>query len=188
MKINLLNLFKIKKLNKKTVGFTLIEILIYLVVLIIVVSAVSSFLIWAIRSEIKHRVMRETLYNAEKAMTMIGHEIKHANNIYLPTSFFDNHPGQLSLETIKHLNQAEETIYLDFYLCDNQLCFKRQGQDSLALTLDNIEITGLVFEQINSNNIPSIKVFLEANYKNPQNRPEQSASIILKSTFSLRSY
>ncbi len=62
-------------------SFTLVEILIYVAVLAIVVSAVSSFFIWTIRTNIKARAMREVFYNTERAMMVMTQEIKEAKII-----------------------------------------------------------------------------------------------------------
>jgi len=176
-----------KALNSKG-GFTLIEVLVYVAVLSIIVLAVSSFFLWTVRSNTKAMVMRETLYNAERAMMVMTQEIKEAKSIYTPTSVFNTHPGQLSLETTKYSPPGEETTYIDFYLCDSQLCFKKEFQNPNALTSDRVEVTNLVFYQIVSGGAPSIQIDLEVKYKNLANRPEYQASVNLKSTASLRSY
>ena len=80
-------------------SFTLIEVLIYIAVLAIIVSVASSFFLWVIRANTKTKAMREVLDNTRRAMEIMTYEIKEAESIYVPTSTFDSHPGQLSLET-----------------------------------------------------------------------------------------
>ncbi|MBZ9572046.1 type II secretion system protein [Patescibacteria group bacterium] len=172
----------------KEVGFTLMEILVYIAVLSIVIIAISSFLIWSIHSNTKAKVMRETLNNARRVMEMMTYEIKEAKSIYIPTSVFNSHPGQLSLETVKYLPEGEKNTYIDFYLCDTKLCFKKESQASFALTSDSVEIGNLVFSRVVSGETPSLQVDLKIDYKNPANRPEYQASVNLKSTVSLRNY
>lgn len=169
-------------------GFTLIEVLVYIAVLTIIVLAISSLLIWAIRSGAKAKAMRETLNNAERAMAIMVHETKEAKGIYTPTSLFDAHPGQLSLETTKYSSLEEETIFLDFYLCQDKLCLKKESQDPFVLTSDSVEISNLVFSEVFSGQAPSLQIDLIVSYKNPQNRPEYSASVNLRSTVSLIFY
>lgn len=166
-------------------SFTLVEMLVYIGILGILVVAIFSFLIWSVRSNAKAKAMRETLYSARRAMEVMTYEIKEAER-YTPTSVFDVHPGQLSLETIKYLCQGEEISFIDFYLCGTQLCFKKESQEPIALTTDNVEVTNLVFHQIVSGEVPSIQIDLEV--KKLGNRPEYRASVNLKSTVSLRSY
>lgn len=165
-------------------GFTLIEILIYIAILAMIVSVTSSFLNWSIKSNTKAKAMRETLDNTRRVVEIMSHEIKEAKSIYIPTSVFDSHPGQLSLETLHYLPAAEETSYIDFYLCETYLCFKKEGQNSIILTSDRVEVNNLEFTQIGN----SLQIHLKIDYKNPYNRPEYRASVNITSTVLLRNY
>jgi len=175
-----------RKLSQKS--FTLIEILVYIGVLSIIILVLVSFVLWFLHSNTKAKVMREVLDNARRAMEIMTYEIKGAESIYTPTSIFDSHPGQLSLETSKYLPEGEETTYIDFYLCDTQLCLKKESQDAVVLTLDNVEVSNIVFTLIVSGEVSSIQIDLKIDYKNPADRPEYRASVNLTSTASLRSY
>jgi len=178
-----------KFINKNSLtGFTLIEVLIYIAVLVIIITAVSAFFLWGIRSNTKAKVMRETLDNSRRAIETITREIKEAVSIYTETSTFNSHPGQLSLETTKYLPEGESTTYVDFYLCGTQLCLKKESQDPIALTSDKVEVNNLVFSRIITNEIPSVQISLNINYKNFTGRPEYQASVNLISTTSLRRY
>lgn len=158
-------------------SFTLIEILIYIAVLAIIVSVVSSFFLWVIRANTKTKAMREVLDNTRRAMEIMTYEIKEAESIYTPTTT----SNQLSLETTHYLPEGEKTTYLDFYLCGVQLCLKKESQNPVILTSDKVEVSNLVFSQIVTSGIPSIQINLQIDYKN-------QASITLTSTASLRSY
>ena len=174
---------------KKGAGFTLMEALIYIGVLAIVVLAVSSFLVWITRSNTKVRAMRETLDSARQAMEIMSHEIKEAKSIYNPTSIFSTSTGQISLETTKYLPEGENGTYIDFFLCEKRLCLKKEGQNPIALTSDNVEVKSLEFNQVaTTSTIPSIQIALRIDYKAPAERAEYQASVKLISTVSLRSY
>ena len=176
------------KTRNQQKSFTLTEILIYIAVLSIVTLAASSFFLWISRSNVKARAMREVTANGERVIQMITAEIKEAENIYTPTSVFNSHPGQLSLKTKKYLPEGETTSYLDFYLCDAQLCFKKESQNPIALTSERVEVNNLVFNQIITSGVPSIQINLKIDYKSPANKPEYQASFDTISTVSLRSY
>lgn len=170
-------------------SFTLMEILLYIVVLSILITVISSFLIWSIQYNTKLKVMRETLDNARRAMGIMTYEIKEAKSIYTPTSIFDVNPGQLSLETKRYLPTGEETSFSDFYLCGSQLCFKKESQNPIPITSEKVEVKNLFFSQIMTTSaIPSVQITLEVDYKNPDNKPEYRASVNLISTASLRNY
>ena len=172
------------EITKSGGGFTLIEVLVYITVLILIVTAIFSFLIWSIRSSAKARVMRETSDNVWRAMYNMVYEIREAKAVYFPTST----STQLSLEAIRYLPVNERTTYIDFYLCGTQLCMKKESHNPIALTSDNVEVTSLVFTPVVTGSVPSVQIEIEVDYKNPYNRPEYQASVNLKSTASLRSY
>jgi len=171
-------------------GFTLIEVLIYIGVLGIILTAIFSLLIVSNRSNIKAKVMRETLEDARRAMDVMVREIKEAKSVYVPTTGFNplTNSYQLSLETINYLPVDEETTYIDFFLCDSHLCLKKESQDPVSITKDNVEVNNLAFTRIVSGDSTSVQIELEMKYKNPSNRPEYQATVNLTSTASLRSY
>lgn len=166
-------------------GFTLMEILIYIVVFSMIIAVLFSFIVWLWNVSIKTQVMRETLANVEGAMARMTHEIRNAQSIYIPTTT----SSQLSLEISRYLPEGESSSYLDFFLCSTQLCLKKEAQDPISLTSDKVEIKNLSFSQVTTGTTtPSIQINLEAEYKNPQNLPEYRHSFGVTSTISLRSY
>ena len=165
-------------------GFTLIETLVYIVILVIVIGVVFSFLIWSVNLSTKVKVTRETSDNARRAMEIMVYEIREARVVYAPTST----STQLSLETFHYLPTGENTTYLAFYACGTQLCLKKESQNPIALTSDTVEVTNLAFAQVVTDQIPSIQIELKIYYKSPNDRPEYQSSVDLKSTVSLRSY
>lgn len=168
-------------------GFTFIEILIYVGVLAVILLAVSSFFLWTVRSNAKTKAEIEALESARLAMGILTSEIREADSVYSPTSAFSTSAGQLSLETAKYLSAGETLSFIDFYLCSERLCFKKEGQDPVALTSDKTEIEFLEFSQIlTTSTAPSIKINLKMNYKTQAARPELNASVNLSSVSALR--
>lgn len=176
-----------QKIRQK--GFTLAEALIYVGVLAIIVLAISSFFLWAVRSSAKSKAAVETLDSARTAIGVLMSEIREADSVYSPTSVFSVPAGQLSLETTKYFPPGETKGFIDFYLCAKRLCLKKEGQDPVALTSDKTEIEVLEFSQVMTTSTAySVKIDLKMNYKAPVDRPEFKASVNLKSTAALRSY
>ena len=174
------------KINfKKREGFTLMEVLVYISVLVIIISSVVSLLLWAVDLSSKSKAIREVSDNSRRALEVMGYEIRGAKSIYTPTT----NSAQLSLETAKYLPEGEGKSYLDFYVSDGVLYMKKEAQNPLPITSDNVEIKTIFFDQISTTStVPSVQISLEINYKNPNNRPEYSATIQATSTFSFRSY
>lgn len=165
-------------------GFTLMEIIIYAAVLSIIIVSISSFVLWSISSNKKLKATREVLESTRRAMEIMTHDIKGAKSIYEPTTT----SSQLSLETVNYLPTGEETSYIDFYLCGTQLCSKKEGRSPVFLISSDVEIVDLSFTKVVTGNITSVQINLQANYKNPNNRPELQAPVNLQSSVSLRAY
>ncbi len=177
------------KKEKKGTGFTLAEVLIYISVLTLIVSTAISFFLWISKSNNKAKAARETLDNTRRAMEIMTNEIREANGIYSPTSAFDIYNSQLSLETVKYLPEGESTSYIDFFICEQRLCLKKEGQDPIALTSDMVEIENFkVYQIATTSTIPSVQINLKVKYKTSSSKPEHQFSINTTSTISLRSY
>lgn len=192
-KFQFLNLFKTSNkpqaIGFKSKSFTLIEIIIYIAVLFLIMAVIVSFFLWSVRVNIKSKVARETFDNARRAMEIMTYEIKHSTSIYTPNSIFDTNPGQLSLETTKNSPTGETKTYIDFYLSNEKLCFKREETSSICLTSDEVKVTSLVFIRIQNNNAPSsIRIGLEIEYNSPSNRPEWQKRVSLFSSANIRTY
>lgn len=170
--------------NEKGEGFTLLEILIYLAVALIIITVILSSVFWLIRSNTKNRIVRETTDATKRATEIMIYEAKRANSIYVPTTTVD----QLSLEVNDYLPEQETRSYIDFYICGDSLCMKKESQNPIRIIPDNMEVTDLSFTYILSGQTESIKINLTIDYKNLSNRPEYETSVSLESSISLRSY
>ena len=170
---------------KKTKGFTLTEMLIYISVSSIAILAIASFVLWVNRSNTKIKVLKEVLNNSKSAIETMSYEIKHAKSIYIPTSIFSTHPGQLSLETPSYAQKDEYISYIDFFICEQSLCLKKENQDPIILTSDKVQVKNLEFNQVDTS---SVQINLKIDYLAPSDKPEYQASINTTSTVSIRIY
>jgi type II secretory pathway pseudopilin PulG len=164
-------------------GFTIVEVVAYVAVLGIVGTSFSAVFLWGIKTHTKSQVMQETTWNAKRAMDVIVQEIREAESIYSPTTA----APQLSLETTKYTAPGHLTSFIDFFLCEEKLCFKRESGDPAVLTSDNVRVTLLSFQEVQSSLASqSLRVTLRVEYKNPNNRPELISSLELSSVASVR--
>ena len=178
---------KLRPLGRR--GFTFIELLVYIAILSIVMTAIFSFFLWSNKANTKSKASREVLDSMNYAIEIMSSEIKEASSIYAPTTVFDSNPGQLSLVTKKYLPTGETTSYIDLYICGTQLCMKKESQLPVAITSDRVEVSGLIFREIaTSSTAISIQISLLIQYKNPDNKPEYQASAENTITVSLRNY
>jgi len=104
--------------------------------------------------------------------------------LYIPTTT----TSQVSIETRRNPPVGENSTYVDFFLCGTSLCLRREAQNPIALTSENVLIQNLTFEHVETGTVPSIQVVFDAVYDNPGNRSELNASIQIETTVSLRTY
>lgn len=164
-------------------GFTLIEVIAYVAVLGIIGTSFSAVFLWGVKTYTKSQVMQETAWNAQRAMDIMVQEIREAEDVYSPTTSV----SQLSLETTRYTAPGHLTSFIDFFLCAEKLCVKRESGDSVALTSSNVRVTQLSFREVRTSAaISSVQVTLQVEYKNPNNRPELISSLELSSAASVR--
>ena len=171
-------------LVQKGAGFTIMEILIYTAILSIIMSSVIALLLFVVRSNTKVQAVRATVENVKNAVNTMTNEIREATSIYDSTTS----AAQLSLETAKNIPAGETSTYIDFFLCGTRLCLKRESQDPIAITTDNVEVTTLQFTEVTASSIPSLQITITVAYENPDNKPQLDASTTVTTTVSLRAY
>lgn len=169
----------------KPQAFTLIELLIYLAVVLLVMTAVGSLLVWSIRIETKAKIQSELLRSGDIAMSVMTRAIADAQKIYGPTSALGISPGQLSLR-MRPAVQGGEYVYVDFFVCQTALCKKKEGQNPITLTTENIKVTNLMFSRIGSEDFPSVKIVLSLEYNSLSQKPEYRAVLTLQSSAAIR--
>lgn len=180
--------FQFSKKTGNASGFTLIEMLVYVALVALLISAIVFFGLWAIQVGTKTKVNAETLNNARRAMEIMVYEIKKSTGVYAPTSSFDAHPGQLSLEQANPAGSEETSGFVDFFICGQALCLKREKAAAIALTSNSVRVTNLVFNRrLNSQGSPSIRLSISVASLS-SDRPESTASVDLTTAANLRSY
>ncbi len=167
--------------NKK--GFSLLELVVSVAIFSVILLVVISFFLSTVASNSKTKADREVQENSRKALELITYEIKGAKSIYTPTTT----ANQLSLETSRYLPSDETDTFIDFFLCGTALCLKKESQNPIALTSDDVQVASLSFTQFLNGTKPSVQVNITVNYNSPANG-NNYASVTLTSTASLRSY
>lgn len=168
-----------KKTPKK--GFTLLSLLVYAGLVVIVGLFIAEFTLQTVKIHSEITALGETLDNAQRAEEIITQEIYHAVNVYTPTSVFNDHPGQLSLETTLYTPSDEDRTFVDFYLDDNHLYMKREGEAAKLITSEQTTVSNFVLTYLNAGTAyPAIHLSLTIAY--------HSYQTTLASTVSLRSY
>ncbi len=118
-------------MNNKS--FTLIEALIYIFVFSLILVLTVSFLVWIFNYNLQARERTDRLLNSNASLNFIVEKIRLSDSIYYPTTS----ESQLSLD----INDS----YIDFYFCQEMLCFKEELKEPIVL---NSNIDYLKFQLI----------------------------------------
>jgi len=164
-------------------SFTLIEILVYILVLSIVSGALVTATLRLVEFYNITRFNREVLINAHSGLDNILSEIRYSSSVYTPTSS----ANQISLETNLNPPSGETKTYVDFYLDNGRLCIKREEQDPQPLTSEKVEVNNLSFNYLSSLADPSsIKIEMTVRYRSLKEKYQREVK--LSSTGTLRGY
>lgn len=139
-------------------GITLVEVIVYVALLAIVSTTLLSFGIQILKVNSRTQKRSQVLASTWIATDAITNAIRHADALYTPTSVFTTSPGQLSLVTKEDLPTDETTTYVDFYLDNNRLYRKQEGVAAQAITPEQLKITNLVFTNMTTGSVPSVKI------------------------------
>lgn len=136
------------KLMKLKNGFTLIEFIVYIAIFALMTLFLFEFLFGILSNQARGIAREAVINNANKAVSAINFEIRHAIRIYDSTSDFASTNGQLGLVTTLSLGSEEVETYLDIYInSSQQLCIKRELSGVNCFTSLDVKVTSLDFRK-----------------------------------------
>jgi len=139
-------------------GFTLIELIVYIVLIGIIMAVVSETFMVVIKLNSRIVAAAEVNANASAAMERIIYEIQNAKYVYTPTSNFLTATPELSLATAQNASAVEGISYIDFYLQNNTIFLKTEGVSPVALTSPNVVVENMQFSYFKNGNTESVKI------------------------------
>ena len=154
-------------LNNKSKGFTLVEVLIYIVLISGVLISFVTFLISISNSRNKVYAKQEVQANARMALNLISQTIRLANGINVASSTFAIDPGTLSLSMDEI---GENPTIINLNEDDGFLQIKKGDGVAIAITSDEVKITNLVFTNLTSEDTnENVKIEITAEYRRNDN-------------------
>lgn len=150
-------MWKYQKTKRSSLGFSLIEIVLY-VSLFSVVSAISmNALLQTIKSFNNLRVSRNINDSSVSVMERLTRDIKSATTINLAQSTFGTSPGRLTLNTV---NASGTPMTVEYYVASSSLRIKENGVDVGSLVSARTQVSALVFYYINTGTTVGVKIEL----------------------------
>ena len=169
--------------SKFSRGIGLVEIIIYIALLGMVSIFVINSFIQIANTYQQARAEREVLSNGRLILETINKAIISSQEVYAPTSRFNDDAGQLSLITPVGATTEHITAFVDFWVDNGQLFMRQEGQGETALSAASVRINKFRMERIVQGlGREAVKITLRVD-----NAPSKfSASITLNSTSALR--
>ncbi len=170
-----------KKQNAKR-GISLIEIVIYVALLGGVSVLIANFLIQTVNAYQRAYAEREVISNARLMLENINKSIGQANEVYAPTSRFNQDSGQLSLITQLNTTVGHTTAYVDFWVDNGRLWTRQEGGGETAISAASVRVVKFHLEQIAQGlNREAVKVTIQVD-----SASRFPTSITLNSTTAIR--
>ena len=126
-------------------GFTLIETILYILIIGMILSTLGLFLNHLLQARAKTLASSDLITAARTIQDVLGHAARAAEGINTSTSTFGSDPGILSL------NMVEVGVYPTVFSltgADGQLQVSEAGGGNILLTTDEVAITNLVFTNL----------------------------------------
>lgn len=144
---------------KRSFGFGIMEILIYISILAVVSVLTVNSILLVIKSFNQYRLSRLINSAGQMSMERVIREIRLAGDIDDTESVFGVHPGRLKLNTIDP--DTETPITMEFFASSGVLMLKKGEAGAIPLTSDNVSLNSLIFRKISSPASEGIKTEME---------------------------
>ncbi|OGH79089.1 MAG: hypothetical protein A2469_04625 [Candidatus Magasanikbacteria bacterium RIFOXYC2_FULL_40_16] len=175
--------------KKSGAGFSLVEMIMYVMIMAIVATMVAAFLPQLVRNNMYVQARSEVLGNIKSALETMSQEVRHASSVYTPTSVFDASPGQLSLETVRNAVAGEDYTFVDFFVDDGGLYVKKEGQVEQIIVSEKIQVESLTFTHLNSvDQHQAVRISITASFDTPSSEVQDQSRVTLTTTVSFRQY
>lgn len=169
-------------------GFTFIEVIIYIAIVVIMLSALIPFAWNVIGLGVKSNTQQEVYTQTRFVSERLKYEIRNSNGIDNPSDF----DVDLVSDTSKKvsLSQVDSHESVVFSVLDGKVLMKRGSSDAVALQSNDTKVTQLVFTNYSSDdgttkNI-SFTMTIEANYPYAGGRQEYQERVTLESGSEMR--
>lgn len=139
-------------------GFTLLEALLYVVLLVIISVFVVGAILSMARAASEVRLSRAINNSAAVSLERMVRDIREADEIDETGSIFGTHPGRLTLRASDDDGNSTTTEFeLD---ADDILTVEVNAGGQAPLTAEELEVSNLIFRQIVSSSSRAVKIEL----------------------------
>ncbi|OGD69036.1 hypothetical protein A3I18_00685 [Candidatus Campbellbacteria bacterium RIFCSPLOWO2_02_FULL_35_11] len=163
-----------------SLGFTLVEVVLYISVVITIISASSVFLATIVQSRIKNETVSEVEQQGIQIMRLISDTVRNADLITSPVG--GSNGSFLTLDALGTLN--DPTI---FSVNNGVLYVSEGGRTSVPLTNTYVQVSNFIIQNVSRpGTLGLIRISFVVNYLNSSGRKEYSYSKTFYGSASIR--
>lgn len=167
------------KKNIQNNGFTLLELLLYLVVVPFILLSISAFFFLFPEARVKNQTSMEVEEQGAVIMNIITQTIRNAEGITIPT--IGTSASSLTLDVVP---LADDPTIFNLSGSTFQIT---EGGNTVTLTNTQVAVSGLTFQNISRPDTPGIiRVQFTLQYVNPEGRYEYNYQKTFYGSASLR--
>ncbi len=180
---------RMKTFLKKTQGFTLVEMILYVGIFAVVLSLIVQ-LFWQVQiTESRTRLNREVKVNMAQAMELMKDTVRNSNTVDEGASTFLSHPGTLTVDNA--LDTEFDTYTKNVTLGDEEISIRKlrmtEGFNSYDVTSDHVDVTNFVITNKTAASGPdSVQIELTIEAVSTNTDEDFNASLSSKSTYNVR--
>ncbi|MFA4922774.1 MAG: type II secretion system protein [Ignavibacteriaceae bacterium] len=126
-------------------GFTLIETILYILIIGMILSTLGLFLNHLLQARAKTLASSDLITAARTIQDQLGHAARRAEGVNTGASTFGTDPGALSLNMVDAL--VDPTIF-SLTANDGQFQMREAAGSTVLLTTDDVRVTNLVFTNL----------------------------------------
>ncbi len=166
----------------KNKGFTLIEVLIYMIIFSMISALIISSYVVVTNSFAQTRSARDLLESGNTSMERMSREIRMAKSIDITNSTVGSSPGILQLNSI---NGSGGARIVKFTVSSGALNLYQDGNLTANLLGQNISVTSLIFRRISTGAGEAVKTEMILQDNRSQNLHQENFydTIILRGKY-----
>lgn len=168
----------------RKLAFTLIELLLYMALVGIFLTAATTSMWDIILGNTKSSVEQEVQESLRYASHRLSFEIRNANSIGASSDFGVN--LATTSGAVLSLNSSAPNNPTEFQVDSGLLQIKQGSGDWTTITSSALEVTNLVFTNLTDDSSENVQFTVTVNYLNPGDRSELEKSATFESASQLR--
>ena len=147
-------------------GFTLVELIIYMAIMGLVVTALVSFNLSIGEARNKSEVIEEVNANVRDSLKIVKRLVQSASAINTSTSVFGSDPGSVSLA----MNDASKNPTIISLTADDGIIQVKEGSaDPLQIMSNDVSVTSFIFSDLTASSTRQhIRLIMSAEFEDDE--------------------